>query len=93
MPPPSPNPLPLKGREGLFFLSPLPEGEGWVRALFFIFVLVPRLRGENGYCSSTTVPYLRHCEAHRAEATQGNISIGPCQTPGLLRFARNDAVR
>ena len=30
---PSPNPLP-QGGEGFFFLSPLPEGEGWVRASF-----------------------------------------------------------
>ncbi len=30
---PSPNPLP-QGGEGFFFLSPLPVGEGWVRALF-----------------------------------------------------------
>ena len=30
---PSPNPLP-QGGEGLFLLSPLPVGEGWVRALF-----------------------------------------------------------
>ena len=30
---PSPNPLPLKGARA-FFLSPLPVGEGWVRALF-----------------------------------------------------------
>jgi len=53
---PSPNPLPLKGREGFFCLSRLPEGEGLVRALFVIFGLVPRLRGENGYCSSKTAP-------------------------------------
>ncbi len=33
----------------------------------------------------------RHCEAHCAEATQGNIISGPRQTPGLLRCARNDA--
>jgi len=32
---PSPNPLP-QGGEGFVFLSPLPEGEGWVRALFKI---------------------------------------------------------
>jgi|GEM_PF-2446456 len=30
---PSPNPLP-QGGEGLNILSPLPVGEGWVRALF-----------------------------------------------------------
>jgi hypothetical protein len=30
---PSPNPLP-QGGEGLSVLSPRPEGEGWVRALF-----------------------------------------------------------
>ena len=33
----------------------------------------------------------RHCEAHRAEATQGNIRSGSRQATGLLRFARNDA--
>ncbi len=31
---PSPNPLP-QGGEGFLILSPLPEGEGWVRALFY----------------------------------------------------------
>ena len=35
----------------------------------------------------------RHCEAHRAEATQGNFNFGPSQTLGLLRCARNDAFR
>jgi len=36
-------------------------------------------------------PLTRHCEAHRAEATQGNINSGPRQSTRLLRFARNDA--
>ena len=31
---PSPNPLP-QGGEGFVLLSPLPEGEGWVRDLLF----------------------------------------------------------
>ena len=36
-------------------------------------------------------PLPRHCEARRAEATQGIITSGPRQSPGLLRCARNDA--
>ena len=32
--PPTPNPLPLKGGKGSIGSSPLPVGEGWVRALF-----------------------------------------------------------
>ena len=31
---PSPNPLPKGARALSFCLSPLPEGEGWLRALF-----------------------------------------------------------
>ncbi len=42
---PSPNPLP-QGGEGLFLLSPLPVGEGWVRALFFLSTRVPREGGD-----------------------------------------------
>ncbi|MEY4250039.1 MAG: hypothetical protein RJA87_1672 [Pseudomonadota bacterium] len=42
---PSPDPLPLKGREGLFFLSPLPEGKGWVRALFLFSFWFPACAG------------------------------------------------
>ena len=34
-----------------------------------------------------------HCEALRAEATQGNINQGSRQSPSLLRCARNDAER
>ncbi len=43
---PSPNPPPPWGR-GLEPISPLPEGEGWVRALFVFFLMkdpLPRLR-------------------------------------------------
>jgi hypothetical protein len=34
---PSPHPLPLEGGEGFSQFSPLPVGEGWVRALFSFF--------------------------------------------------------
>ena len=43
---PSPNPLP-QGGEGLFLLSPLPVGEGWVRALF-VFLPLTRVPREGG---------------------------------------------
>ena len=43
--PPSPNPLP-QGGEDLFLLNPLPVGEGWVRALFFLSARVPREGGD-----------------------------------------------
>ena len=46
---PSPDPLPLKGaRAYRFFLSPLPVGEGWVRALFFLFPTSPRRLSSSG---------------------------------------------
>jgi hypothetical protein len=43
---PSPNPLPQGGR-GFIGSSPLPEGEGWVRALFVFLKQdpLPPLRG------------------------------------------------
>jgi hypothetical protein len=37
---PSPNPLP-QGGEGFIILSPLPVGEGWVRALFPYYFVFP----------------------------------------------------
>ena len=44
---PSLRPSPPQGGEGLSVLSPLPEGEGWVGALFVFFLMkvpLPRLR-------------------------------------------------
>jgi len=36
--PPHPTLSPKGARAYPFFLSPLPVGEGWVRALFFLFI-------------------------------------------------------
>ncbi len=89
------QPSPPQGGEGFIGSSPLPVGEGWVRAFLVSFLpFSPRRRGPRPFHSSgnrTTGPLPRNCEAQRAEATQGNIHSGPCQSPGLLRFARNDA--
>ena len=87
------QPSPPRGR-GLEPKSPLPEGEGWVRA-FFSSTPPTRLPREGGgpdpFAQTGVGPLLRHCEAHRAEATQGIINTGPRQSPGLLRCARSDA--
>ena len=87
------QPSPPRGR-GLERISPLPVGEGWVRALFSSHPRVPREGGDpDPFTRTENGPLPRLCEAHRAEATQGIITSGPRQSPGLLRCARNDAVR
>ena len=89
---PHSQPSPPQGGKGLIGSSPLPVGEGWVRALFSSHPRVPREGGDpDPFNRTENGPLPRLCEAHRAEATQGIITSGPRQSPGLLRCARNDA--
>ncbi len=93
---PSPNPLPLKGaRAYSFFLSPLPVGEGWVRAFLVSLSRVPREGGDPDPFTQTENSPLAPC-LHRviaSEATQWtDTDLSRC-SPGLLRrdAPRNDA--
>ncbi len=77
--------------------QPFPCGRGLGEGL--VFRLNPLFPAQAGtqtlrhWREVARSPPPRHCEAQRAEATQGNIYSGPRQPPGLLRYTRNDAGR
>ena len=71
---------------------PAKAGIQMIESHLCVRVWVPACAG-NADVGVLSRSYSRHCEAQSAEATQGVINLGSCQSTGLLRCARNDAVR
>ncbi len=93
--PPSPNPLPLKGERAYsFFLSPLPVGEGWVRAFLVSLYRVPREGGDPDPFTQTEngplAPSLHRVIASEAKQPSGRTRTSadvPLGCFGAMRLA------
>ena len=91
---PSPHPLP-QGGEGLSVLSPLPEGEGWVRALFSYLFRFPREGGDPDPFapagSGKPAPPSASWRSASRRSNPGEHHVRRVSAPASLRYTRNDA--